>query len=93
MRFIAFAAELPVSDLVSLLFLAFTSRSTAEAWCSGARWGIPHDHLERPVPEQFCDGAQIDSGHNQSTCKSMAVAMPRIPLNLRLFERAEKPAP
>ena len=39
--------------------------------------GIPHDHLERPVPEQFCDGTQIDSGHNQSTCKSMAVAMHR----------------
>ena len=36
--------------------------------------GIPHDHLQSPVPEQFCDGAQIDSGHNQSTCKSMAVA-------------------
>jgi hypothetical protein len=55
--------------------------------------GIPHDHLESPVPEQFCDGTQIDSGHNQSTCKSMAVAMPCISLNLRLFERAGKPAP
>jgi hypothetical protein len=40
--------------------------------------GIPHDHLERPVPEQFCDGTQIDSGHNESTGKRMTVAMPRL---------------
>ena len=30
----------------------------------------------RPVPEQFYDGTQTRSGHNKSTCKSMAVAMP-----------------
>jgi len=40
--------------------------------------GIPHDHLERPVPEQFCDGTQIDSGHNESTGKRITVAMPRL---------------
>jgi hypothetical protein len=49
--------------------------------------GIPHDHLE---PEQFCDGTQIPSGHNKSTCKSMAVAMPAVAIDLRLFERAGK---
>jgi len=54
--------------------------------------GIPHDHLESPVPQQLCDGTQINPGHNQSTCKSMAVAMPRISLDLRFFERAGKPA-
>ena len=37
-RLIAFAAERPASDLVSLRFPGFTSRSTADAWCSGARW-------------------------------------------------------
>ena len=43
--------------------------------------GIPHYHLERPTPEQFCDSTEIDSDHNQSTCKSMAVAMPGIAAN------------
>src|SRR5439155_2276069 len=38
LRLIAFAAERWVSVLVSLRFPAFTSRSTADAWCSGARW-------------------------------------------------------
>jgi hypothetical protein len=38
--------------------------------------GVAHHHLERPVPEQLCDGAQIHPGHHESTGKSMAVAMP-----------------
>ena len=42
---------------------------------------LPHNHLERPVAEQLCDG------HHQSTGKSMAVAMPAVAFNLRLFER------
>nr|WP_245632187.1 hypothetical protein [Edaphobacter aggregans] len=53
---------------------------------------VPHDHLECPVPEQLCDGAQIHPGHNQSTGKGMAVAMPAVSFDLRLFERAGKPA-
>jgi hypothetical protein len=55
--------------------------------------GLPHDLLERLVPEQFCDSTQIHSCHNQSTCKSMAVAMPCAPLNRRLFECAGGPIP
>ncbi len=54
--------------------------------------GVPHDHLERPVAEQLCDGSQIHSRHHQSTGKRMAVAMPAVAFNLRLFERAGKPA-
>jgi hypothetical protein len=53
--------------------------------------GVPHDHLERPVPEQFCNRPQIYSSHYESTCKGVAVAMPGVPLDLRLFERAGKP--
>jgi hypothetical protein len=58
----------------------------------GSEMGVPHDHLERPVPEQFCNRPQIYSSHYQSTCKGMAVAMPSVPFDLRLFERAGKPA-
>lgn len=28
---------------------------------------VPHDHLERPVPEQLCNRPQIHTGHNKST--------------------------
>ena len=58
----------------------------------GSKMGIPHDHLERPVPEQFCHRAQIYPGHYESTCKGMAVAMPGVPFDLCLFERAGEPA-
>ena len=54
--------------------------------------GIPHDHLECSVPEQLCDGAQIHSGHNKSPGKCMAVAMPAMGIDLRLFERGGKPS-
>jgi hypothetical protein len=54
--------------------------------------GVPHDHLKRPVPEQFCHRPQIYPRHYESTCKGVAVAMPGVPLDLRLFERAGKPA-
>lgn len=54
--------------------------------------GVSHDHLERSMPEQLRHGAQVYSGHYESTGKSMAVAMPGIPLDLRLFERRRKPA-
>lgn len=50
--------------------------------------GVPHDHLERPVPEQLCHRPQIYPGHYESTGKSMAIAMPGVPLDSRLFERA-----
>ena len=29
----------------------------------GSEMGVPHDHLERPVPEQLCDSTQIYSSH------------------------------
>jgi hypothetical protein len=54
--------------------------------------GVPHDHLEHPVPGQFCSRPQIYSNHYESTCKGMAVAMPGVPVDLRLFERAGEPA-
>jgi hypothetical protein len=59
--------------LISCLHQLIDSRGPG---VSRSKIGIPHD-LKRPVPEHFCDGTQMDSGHNQSTCKSMAVAMPR----------------
>jgi hypothetical protein len=31
--------------------------------------GVAHDHLQRSMPEQLSDSAQVDSGHNQSTGK------------------------
>jgi len=43
------------------------------------------------MPEQFCNRPQIHTGHNKSTGKGMAVAMPGMPLNLRLFERCREP--
>jgi hypothetical protein len=55
--------------------------------------GVPHDHLRRSLPQQLCYGAQIHPGHNKSTGKGMAVAMPAISIDLRLFERCRKPAP
>ena len=44
------------------------------------------------MPEQLCDGAQIHSGHNKSPGKCMAVAMPAMGIDLRLFERGGKPS-
>jgi hypothetical protein len=51
----------------------------------GSQMGVAHDHLERPVAEQLCDGAQIHSGHHESTGKSVAVAMPGVALNPGFF--------
>ncbi len=53
---------------------------------------VAHDHLKRPMPEQLCNCAQIHSGHNKSTGKCMAVAMPGIFLNLDLFDRGREPS-
>ena len=54
--------------------------------------GVSHDHLERSVPKQLCNGAQVYSGHYEFTGKCGAVAMPRISVNFRLFERRWKSA-
>jgi hypothetical protein len=54
--------------------------------------GVSHDHLERFVPEQFCDGAQIHAGHYESTGKGVAVAMPGVSLNFRFFQSGWKPS-
>jgi hypothetical protein len=50
--------------------------------------GVPHDHRECPVPGQLCHRPQIYPGHFESTCKGMAVAMPGVALDFRLFESA-----
>ncbi len=39
---------------------------------------VAHDHLERPMPEQFCHCAQIHSGHYKSTGKCRTDAMSAI---------------
>jgi hypothetical protein len=57
-----------------------------------AEMGAPHDHLKCPVPEQLCNHPQIDSGHNKSTGKRVAVAMPRITRHLRLIEGCREPS-
>jgi hypothetical protein len=54
--------------------------------------GVTHHHLERPVPEQLCDSAQIHAGHHESTGKSMAVAMPGVPLDPGRFQCRREPA-
>ncbi len=40
--------------------------------------GVAHDYLQRSVPEQPRDSAQVQPGHNKFTGKGMTVAMPRI---------------
>src|SRR5258708_5027383 len=54
--------------------------------------GVAHDHLQCSVPEQFCDCTQIYPGHNQSTCKSMTVAMPRVAFDSGPLESRREPA-
>jgi len=54
----------------------------------GSEMGVPHDPLERPMPEQLCNRPQIHPDHDKSTCKSMAVAMPGVPFDLCLLESA-----
>ena len=44
------------------------------------------------MPEQLCNRPQIHPGHNKSTGKRMAVAMPGILLNLGLFDSGRKPS-
>ena len=61
MRFIAFAAEPPVSYLVSLSFLPFTTQSTAETWCSGARWEYRMTIWSVLRPSGSATVTQIDS--------------------------------
>jgi hypothetical protein len=54
--------------------------------------GVAHHHLQRSMPEQLSYGAQVDSGHNKSTGKSMAVAMPRVSVDLGFGECSREPA-
>ncbi len=39
---------------------------------------IAHRHLKRPLAEEFTNCAEIDAVHDQSTGKSVPVAMPGI---------------
>lgn len=45
------------------------------------------------MPEQLCNRPQIHTSYNKSTSKCMAVAMPGILMNLRLFETGAHRAP
>jgi hypothetical protein len=75
----------PVADLVTI-----PRRSTAEAWCSGARCAyrmtIWTCHV-RAVLQRSAD----PPGHDKSTGKRVEVAMPGIFLNLGLFEGSREP--
>lgn len=57
-----------------------------------SQMGIAHDHLQRSVPEQFRNRAQIYAGHDEPAGKGMAVAMPRVVLDPGRFEGRGKPA-
>ena len=81
-----------MSVLVSLPFLKGDQPIHGRSLVLGGEMGITHNHLKRPVPEQLCNRAQIHPGHNESTGKGMAVAMPRITLDLRFFECGGEPA-
>src|ERR1700679_37185 len=89
--FTIFTPNHPVSVLVSLLSLKIDQAIDRRGLVFRAEMGVPHDHLKRPVPEQLCNRAQIDSGHNKSTGKGMAVAMPRVIRHLRLIEGRREP--
>jgi hypothetical protein len=82
---IVFATEHLESYLVSLRISRFHQPVGSRRLVLGSEMGVPHDHLEHPVPEQFCNRPQIYSSHYESTCKGMAVAMPGVPLDLRFF--------
>jgi len=52
---------------------------------------IAHRHLKRPMAEEFTNGAEIDAPHDQSTGKSVSVAMPGIIRKLCCFENTIEP--
>ena len=52
---------------------------------------IAHRHLKRPMAEEFTNGAEIDAIHDQSTGKSVPVAMPSIIRKLCCCENTIKP--
>ena len=66
-----------VSVLISVLSRKVDQAIDRRSLVFRSEMGVPHDHLECPVPEQLCNRPQIDPGHNKSTGKRMAVAMPR----------------
>jgi len=75
--FTLFTPNHPVPVLVSLLSPEIDLAIDRRSLVFRSEMGVPHDHLECPVPEQLCNRPQIDPGHNKSTGKRMAVAMPR----------------
>ena len=80
-----------MSVLVSVLSRKLDQAIDRRSLVFRCEMGVPHDHLECPVPEQLCNRAQIDPGHNKSTGKRMAVAMPRKIKHLRVIECCRKP--
>lgn len=55
------------------------------------KMSIAHRHLKRPMAEEFTNGAEIDAVHDQSTGKSVPVAMPGIIRKLCCFENTIEP--
>jgi hypothetical protein len=76
--FAFFTPNPPVSVLVSLLSLKIDQAIDRRGLVFRREMGVPHDHLKCPAPEQLCKPPQIHPGHNKSTGKRVAVAMPRI---------------
>ncbi|MGA9128254.1 MAG: hypothetical protein WB425_08955 [Terracidiphilus sp.] len=54
---------------------------------------VSHGHLNAAVSHQFAHGAEIDSCHNQPTCKRMPVAMPGVVFDLGFGQRIIELAP
>jgi len=52
---------------------------------------VAHRHLKRPMPEEFTNCSEIDAVHDQSTGKSVPVAMPGIIRELCCFENTIEP--
>jgi hypothetical protein len=53
---------------------------------------IPGAHLDRLVPRKLLDDLQVLAAHRQPRAKRVAVVVPAIPRNFRLYERRRKPA-
>ena len=75
--FTLFTPNHPVPVLVSLLSPEIDLAIDRRSLVFRSEMGVPHDHLKCPVPEQLCNRTQLDSGHNKSTGKRMAVAIAR----------------
>jgi len=58
---------------------------------NGALMAVSHRHLDRLVPHELRDGAQINPGHHKFTGEGMPVAMPCVIFQLRRFDGRLEP--